>query len=79
MDILLFVKEIHFIIKTYPSRKTSVVSESESEVAQSCPTLCDPADCSLLGSSVHGVLQARILEWVAISFSRKSVVESHES
>ena len=55
MDILLFVKEIHFIIKTYPSRKTSVVSESESEVAQSCPTLCDPADCSLLGSSVHGV------------------------
>ena len=35
-----------------------------------CPTLCDPRDCSLLGSSVHGILQARILEWVAISFSR---------
>ena len=34
-------------------------------VAQSCPTLCDPMDCSLLGSSVHGILQARILEWVA--------------
>ena len=33
-------------------------------VAQSCPTLCDPMDCSLLGSSVHGILQARILEWV---------------
>ena len=40
------------------------------EFAQSCPTLCDPVDCSLSGSSVHGILQARILEWVAISFSR---------
>ena len=47
-------------------------SESESEVAQSCPTLCDPMDCSLPGSSLHGILQARILEWVAISFSRGS-------
>ena len=37
--------------------------------AQSCLTLCDPKDCSLPGSSVHGILQARILEWVAISFS----------
>ena len=45
---------------------------SESEVAQSCPTLCDPVDCSLPGSSVHGILQARVLEWVAISFSRGS-------
>ena len=43
-----------------------------SEVAQSCPTLCDPMDCSLLGSSVHGIFQARALEWVAISFSRES-------
>ena len=42
----------------------------ESEVAQSCPTLCDPVDYSPPGSSVHGILQARILEWVAISFSR---------
>ena len=40
--------------------------ESESEVAQSCPTLCDPMDCSLPGSSLHGILQARVLEWVAI-------------
>ena len=39
-------------------------------VAQSCPTLCDPMDCSPPGSSVHGIFQARILEWVAISFSR---------
>ena len=41
--------------------------ESESEVAQLCPTLCDPTDCSLPGSYVHGIFQARILEWVAIS------------
>ena len=40
-------------------------------VAQSCPTLCNPMDCSPPGSSVHGILQARILEWVAISFSRE--------
>ena len=40
--------------------------------AQSCPTLCDPRDCIPPGSSVHGILQARILEWVAISFSRAS-------
>ena len=47
-------------------------NESESEVAQSCLTLCDPMDCSPPGSSVHGILQARILEWGAISFSRGS-------
>ena len=41
-------------------------------VAKSCPTLCNPMDCSLPGSSVHGILQARILEWVAIFFSRGS-------
>ena len=39
---------------------------------QSCPTLCDPVDCSPPGSSVHGILQARILEWVAMPFSRGS-------
>ena len=43
--------------------------KKESEVAQSCPTLCDPMDCSLSGSSIHRIFQARILEWVAISFS----------
>ena len=48
------------------------MKESESEVAQLCLTLCDPVDCNLPGSSVHGILQARILEWVAISFSRGS-------
>ena len=44
-------------------------SESESEVAQSCPAFYDLMDCSLPGSCIHGILQARILEWVAISFS----------
>ena len=48
------------------------VSRKGSEVAQLCPTLCDPVDCSLPGSSVQGISQARILEWVAISFSRGS-------
>ena len=43
-----------------------------SEVAQSCPTLCDSMDCSLSGSSIHGIFQARVLEWIAISFSRGS-------
>ena len=43
--------------------------KSESEVAQSCPTLSDPMDCSLPGSSVHGIVQARVLEWGAIAFS----------
>ena len=44
--------------------------ESESEVAQSCLTLYDPMNCSLPGSSIHGIFQARISEWVTISFSR---------
>ena len=43
--------------------------KSESEVVQSCLTLSNPMDCSLPGSSVHGILQARVLEWVAIAFS----------
>ena len=43
-----------------------------SEVAQSCPTLCNPMDCSLPGFSIHGIFQASVLEWVAISFSRGS-------
>ena len=47
--------------------------KSESEVAQSCPTLSDPMDCSLPGSSVHGIFQARVLEWGAIAFSVISI------
>ena len=45
---------------------------AQSEVAQSCLTLCDPLDCSLPGSSVHGIFQEIVLEWIAISFSRGS-------
>ena len=57
----------------YSKIKTSLgIPESESFSTQSCLTLCDPMDCSPAGSSVHGILQARILEWVAISFSRGS-------
>ena len=44
--------------------------KSESEVTQSCPTPSDPMYCSLLGSSVHGICQARVLEWGAIAFSK---------
>ena len=46
------------------------MEESESEVTQLCPTLCDPMHCSLPGSFIHGMFQARVLEWAAISFSR---------
>ena len=49
--------------------------KSESEVAQLCPTLSDPMDCSLPGSSIHGSFQARVLEWVAIAFSDDYTVE----
>ena len=48
-----------------------------SEVAQSCPTLCGPIDCSLPGPSVHGIFQARILEWVVMSFFRRSSWPRH--
>ena len=49
----------------------------ESEVAQSCPTLSNPMDCSLPGSSVRGVFQARVLEWGAIAFSKIYTVETY--
>ena len=48
--------------------------KSESEVVQSCPTLSDPMDCSLPGSSIHGVFQARVLEWGAIAFSVQTIL-----
>ena len=57
----LFVPHVFFKMKV-----------KEREATQSCLTLCDPMDCSLPGSSIHGIFQARILEWVAISFSRRS-------
>ena len=57
----------HFLLQ-------SMKVKCEREVAQSCPTLCDPMDCSLPGSSAHGIFQARVLEWGAITFSEESVI-----
>ena len=51
--------------------------KSQSEVAQSCPTLSDPTDCSLPGSSIHGIFQARVLEWGAIAFSKLYVTTGY--
>ena len=65
-----YVLNEHALVVTecvYKSHK-----KKRKKVAQSCLTLCDPIDCSLLVSSVHGIFQARILEWVAISFFRRS-------
>ena len=59
----------------YTSKSNSKIYQKSykwSEVAQLCPTLCDPVDCSLPGSSVHWIFQAIVLEWIAISFSRGS-------
>ena len=52
----------HAKVSTMKDRNVMDLIESESEVAQSCPTLCDPVDCSLPGSSVHGIFQAIVLE-----------------
>ena len=62
-----FSRQEHWNGLPFPSPMHEV--KSESEVAQSCPTLCDPMDCSLTGSSIHGIFQARVLEWGAIAFS----------
>ena len=68
-SVIITGSDLHvFVTDSVPLTKT----KSESEVIQLCPTLCDPVDCSLPGSSVHGILQARVLEWVATSFSRGS-------
>ena len=53
--------------------------KSESEVAQSCPTLSDPMDCNLPGSSIHGIFQARVLEWGAIAFFKISWITCKKS
>ena len=60
-----FSRQEHWSGLPFPSPMHKV--KSESEVAQSCPTLSHPMDCSLPGSSVHGVFQARVLEWGAIA------------
>ena len=60
---------LHWQVESLAPAPLSVCSEV---VTQSCPTLCDPMDCTLQGSSVHGIFQAQVLEWVDISFSRGS-------
>ena len=60
---------VHCLQEWLPLR---FVAYGPSEVKESCLTLCNPMDCSPLDSSVHGILQARILEWVAMPFSRRS-------
>ena len=61
-----------WLLDQYSNAISCMVGLEWSEVAQSCPTLCDPMDSSLPGSAIHGVFQARILEWAATSFSRGS-------
>ena len=63
-----FSRQEHWSGLPFPSP----MHESKSEVTQSCPTLSNPMDCSLPGSSVHGIFQARVLEWDAIAFSKKA-------
>ena len=63
---------LHWQADSLPLTPPGKPLKSESEVAESCLTLSDPMDCSLLGSSIHGILKARMLEWVAISFSKGS-------
>ena len=57
------------VYKLYPVLYISYTAAAAAESLQSCPTLCNPMDCSLPGSSAHGIFQARVLEWVAIAFS----------
>ena len=66
------VGNLWYISIKYSSTLSLKYTYKWSEVAQSCRTLCNPMDCSLSGSSVHGIFQARVLEWIAISFSRGS-------
>ena len=64
------VKAMISLVVMYDCERWTIKKvESESDVAQSCLTLCDPMECSLPVSSVHGIFQTRILQWVAISFS----------
>ena len=69
-----FITALFIKAKTWKQRKCPSADEWRKtwcirEVTQSCPTLCDPTDCSLPGFSVHGIFQARVLEWGAIAFS----------
>ena len=71
-----FSRQEHWSELPFPSPMHEKM-KSESEVVQSCLTLCDPIDSSLPGSSVHGIFQARVLEWVAIAFSKGKIVGAY--
>ena len=63
---------IIFILNEFCCDNLDTSESVKVKFAQSCPTLCNPMDCSLPGSSVHGILQARMWEWVAVPFSKGS-------
>ena len=67
-----YLTNIFLLFATYSTCLINKAAYTHAKSLQSCPTLCDPMDCSLPGSSVHGILQARILEWVAMPSSRGS-------
>ena len=67
-----YLTSVFYLLLSNEDDIITLIFGSWSEVAQSCLTLCDPMACSLSGSSIHGIFQARVLEWVAISFSRVS-------
>ena len=71
------VWETYIYTHTHTHTHRCVKWKKESEITQLCPILCEDMDCSLPGSTVHGIFQARILEWVAISFSRRSSWPRH--
>ena len=75
IDWLCDLEQVDTLSELYFSLLTYMVNKMKSEVTQSCPTLCNPMDCSLPCSSVHGVFQARVLVWIAISFSRVNKVK----
>ena len=66
-----YSKAMVFPVIMYGCWTTKKAEMKWSEVAQSCPTLCNPMDCNLPGFSVHQIFQAQVLEWVAISFSKR--------
>ena len=71
LDVCCYLGKLFYFMKKSSSTLPNSC-QNQYGVAQSCPTLCDSMDCSLLGSSVHGIFQAIVLEWAAISFSRGS-------
>ena len=74
-------EELPLFIKINPCAYSPIIKTGLTAcvLTQSCTTLCDPLDCSPPGSSVHGILQARILEWVAMPFSRGSSQSRHQT